>query len=78
MNAFETLKAMLTSSLVLALPKFVLYYSVDTDTSDCQIGCALFQSQSDGEREPIGYWSRSLHAAEESYSVTEKECLAVV
>lgn len=52
--------------------------STDTDASDCNIGFALFQTQSYGERKLIGYWSRSSHAAEKNYLVTEKECLAVV
>ena len=77
-QAFETLVAAVTSPPVLALPKPDLPYSVDTDASDYQVGCALFQTTEDGERRPIGYWSRSLKPAEKNYSTSEKECLAVV
>ena len=66
------------SSPVLALPKPDLPYSVDTDASAYGLGCALFQTHSDGSRKPIGFWSRSLNPAEKNYSASERECLAVV
>ena len=78
MKAFNLLKAALSSPPVLRLPQDDLKYSVDTDACDYQIGCALMQTYSDGTRHPIGFWSRSLSPAERNYSVTEKECLAVV
>ena len=63
---------------VLALPQKGLTYSVDTDASEYQVGCTLFQTYPDGSRKPLGYWSRSIREAEHNYSVSEKECLAVV
>lgn len=78
LTAFETLKRLLTSADVLALPILDLPYSIDTDSSDYQVGCALFQMHPYGERKPIGDWSRTLQQAERNYSVPEKECLAVV
>ncbi|CAN8062284.1 unnamed protein product [Agarophyton chilense] len=77
-EAFDTPKTKIITAPVLALPIPNLPYSVDTDSSEYQVGCALFQTHPDGERKPIGYWSRSLNAAEKKYSVSEKECLAVV
>ena len=77
-QAFETLVAAVKSPPILSLPKPDLPYSVDTDASDYQVRCALFQTTEDGERRPIGYWSRSLKPAEKSYSTPEKEYLAVV
>ena len=43
-----------------------------------QVGCALLQDQPNGDKLPIGHWSRSLTDAERNYTTTEKECLAVV
>ncbi len=63
---------------MLALPKNGRHYSLDTDASANQIGAALFQTQENGERKPIGFWSRTLTSAEQHYSATEKECLAIV
>ena len=76
--AFNQLKEALVNPPVLALPKPGLRYSLDTDASAYQVGCALFQTQANGDRKPIGYWSRTLNSAERNYTATERECLAVV
>ena len=63
---------------VLALPKKDLSYSVDIDAMDLQIGAALLQTYPDAQRKRFGFFSRTLAAAESNYSVSEKECLAVI
>ena len=77
-KSIARLKEALTSAPILALPRAGLPYSMDTDACDYQVGVSLLQHYPDGTRHPIGYWSRSLCDAEKNYSVTEKECLAVV
>lgn len=77
-EAFTVLRDSILSPPVLALPKIGLPYSVDTDASNYQIGAALFQTHEEGSRQPIGFFSRSLSAPERNYSVSEKECLAVI
>ena len=77
-GAFELLKQALSEPPVLRLPQKDLPYSVDTDASAYQIGCAFMQTYSDGTRHPIGFWSRSLTPVEKNYSKGERECLAVV
>ncbi len=77
-EAFTTLIDEILSPQILALPKKDLPYSVDTDASDYGIGCALFQTDEEGIRRPIGFWSRTLNPAEKNYSATERECLAAV
>ena len=77
-ESFTLLEEALFSTPILRLPRKGLPYSVDTDASDGQIGCSLFQTYEDKKRYPIGYRSRTLNRAEKNYSVSEKECLAVV
>ena len=77
-KAFDALIEKVTNPPVLALPRADLPYSIDTDASDYQLGVALFQHLPDGTRQTLGYWSRTLQAAEKNYSTPEKECLAVV
>ncbi|CAN8061906.1 unnamed protein product [Agarophyton chilense] len=78
MDTFEELKRALLSPPILALPKTGLPYTLDTDASHAQIGCYLIQEQHTGDKLPIEYWSRAMNEAEQNYTVTEKECLAVV
>ena len=77
-EAFQSLIDSILSAPVLSLPRRGLPYSIDTDASDYQVGAVLFQTQEDGMRKPLGFWSRSLNPAEKNYSTSEKECLAVV
>ena len=77
-KAFEDLKGLLIAPPVLALPKAEGKYTVDTDACDLQVGCVLLQEQEDGTNRPVGYWSRTLTKPEKAYTVTERECLAVV
>jgi RNase H-like domain found in reverse transcriptase/Reverse transcriptase (RNA-dependent DNA polymerase) len=77
MNSFCLLKDLLCSAPVLALPRQGCTYVLDTDASGGQVGCVLQQEQ-DGQLRPLGYWSKTLSSAEENYSTTEKEALAVV
>lgn len=61
-----------------ALSRPDLLLVIDTDARDYQVGVALFQISTNGERKAIGVWSRSINSHENSYAVVEKECLAVM
>jgi RNase H-like domain found in reverse transcriptase/Reverse transcriptase (RNA-dependent DNA polymerase) len=76
--AFNTLRDRLLSPPVLALPRAKGQMWLDTEASDGQLGCCLLRLQPDGKPLPLGYWSRTLNAAEKNYSTTEKEYLAIV
>ena len=78
MKSFREFVKIVCSPPVLALPQRGLQYSVDTDACDYGIGCTLFQTYPDGERKPLGFWSRTLNDAERNYSASERECLPVV
>ena len=77
-EAFQKLIDVVVNPPVLGLPRADLPYSIDTDASDYQLGVALYQHLPDGTRQALGYWSRTLQAAEKNYYTPEKECLAVV
>ena len=76
--AFRNLVDKICSPPVLALPVAGRRFLLDTDASAEQIGCALFQEDEEAVRKPVGYWSRQLISAEQNYSATERECLALV
>ena len=72
-EAFEKLKAVVTSDPILRLPDFDLPFEVQTDASDFAIGGVLVQAG-----HPVAFESRKLGDTERRYSVHEKEMTAVV
>ena len=73
-TAFRQLKRLLCEEpVVLALPNTGDEFEVSTDASDVGIGAVLSQ-----RGRVIEYASRRLNPAEENYSVTERELLAIV
>jgi RNase H-like domain found in reverse transcriptase/Reverse transcriptase (RNA-dependent DNA polymerase) len=80
-EAFNNLRTRLLSPPILALPRSEAKFNLwlDTDASDGQLGCCcLLQGQPEGPALQLGYWSRTLNPAERNYSITEKECFAIV
>ena len=76
-EAFEKIKALVSSAPVLARPTFDAQFVVQTDASDTGIGTVLLQVI-DGQERVLEFASRTLSPAERNYSVTERECLAVI
>ena len=59
------------------LPNFELPFILTTDASKVAIAAILSQVQ-DGKERPIAYASRQLNTAEQNYTVSEQEILALV
>ena len=76
-KAFDTLRLLLTQAPVLARPDLNLPFTLQTDTSNRQLG-AVLNHEFANEEHPIAFASRSLTKADRNYTVTEKECLAVL
>jgi transposase InsO family protein/predicted aspartyl protease len=75
--AFQKLKHQLISAPVLAAPQDEGKYVLDTDASLVGLG-AVLQQQQGSELRVIAYASRCLSRAEQNYSTTRHELLAVV
>ena len=76
-SAFETLKAMIMTALALKRPHPDGHYILQIDAGDAGIRTFLFQEINGVER-VLEYASRILQPTERNYSITERECLAVV
>ena len=76
MNAFDTLKRLLTSSPILGYADSTLPYELHTDASGFGLGAVLYQEQQ-GEKRVICYASRGLTKAEKNYPSHKLEFLAL-
>jgi len=76
-KAFESLKMLLSQEPVMAFPDFKKKFILETDASNFAIGGVLSQEY-EGQRRVVAYFSKTMMKHQMNYSVTEKECLAVV
>ncbi|KAK1423916.1 hypothetical protein QVD17_19227 [Tagetes erecta] len=76
-RAFELLKEKLISAPILVAPDWSLPFEVMCDASDFAVGAVLGQRR-EKHFHPIYYASKTLNDAQENYTTTEKELLAVV
>ena len=79
-SVFMKLKQLLTSTPVLAYPKFGpgKTFVLETDASTVGLGAVLSQAQEDGAVHPIAYASRSVDKHEKKYGISELETLGLV
>ncbi|KAI9565042.1 pol polyprotein [Daphnia sinensis] len=76
-ESFKTLKQALVKATTLAYPDFTKPFEIHPDAYDYGLGSVLLQRVDNVER-PLAYASRLLAKSENNYSITEKECLALV
>ena len=72
-KAFNQLKELLCTAPVLRYPDYEKEFTLTTDASNIGLGAVLSQ-----EGHPCCFISRTLNGAEQNYSITEKELLAIV
>ncbi|XP_076956490.1 uncharacterized protein LOC143631694 [Bidens hawaiensis] len=77
LKAFEFLKGQLVNAPILVAPDWSLPFELMCDASDFAVGTILGQRK-DKHFHPIYYASKTLNDAQENYTTTEKELLAVV
>ncbi|GJY35150.1 reverse transcriptase domain-containing protein [Tanacetum coccineum] len=76
-KAFNILKEKLTTAPIIILPDWNVPFELMCDASDFAVGAVLGQ-RIDGKFKHIYYASKTLNNAQEHYTTTEKELLAVV
>jgi hypothetical protein len=72
-QAFDNVKAIITKDVTLAYPDYTHGFEVYTDSSKIQLGALITQAN-----RPLAFISRKLSSAQQKYSVTEQELLAIV
>ncbi|GKC80412.1 reverse transcriptase domain-containing protein [Tanacetum coccineum] len=76
-QAFDTLKRELTQAPIMIKPDWSLPFEIMCDASDYAVGAVLGQ-RIDKHFKCIHYASKKMNKAQENYTTTEKELLAVV
>ncbi|GJW20507.1 reverse transcriptase domain-containing protein [Tanacetum coccineum] len=76
-KAFNILKEKLTTAPIIISPDWNVLFELICDASDFAVGAILGQ-RIDGKFKPIYYASKTLNNAQEHYTTTKKELLAVV
>lgn len=71
-QAFQTLKLLMTSAPVLALPNFLKPFEIECDASGRGLGAVLMQ-----EKQPIAFYSRALSTKTLAKFTYEKEIMAL-
>ncbi|KAI3642374.1 hypothetical protein MP228_011929 [Amoeboaphelidium protococcarum] len=76
-HAFDSLKKMFNSNIVLSHPDEEKPFVVEADASDYGIAGVLSQQSDSGEFKPVAFYSRQLNPAERNYEIYDKELLAI-
>ena len=76
-DAFQDLKRLVSTTLVLRGPNWDLPFQISSDASDTAIGVVLGQGE-DKKPYAIYYISKNLSPAELNYTIIEKELIVVI
>lgn len=63
---------------ILKYPDFTKKFIVQTDASLTAVGAVLSQLDKEGNDHPVAYCSQTLNCHKQNYTVTKRECLAVI
>jgi len=77
-DAFETMKKWFTEELVLAMPDHSKPFQIESDASKYATGAVLLQLDSNGDRHPVAFYSKTFSPAERNYDIHDRELLAII
>jgi RNase H-like domain found in reverse transcriptase/Reverse transcriptase (RNA-dependent DNA polymerase) len=72
-QAFDKIKKVIETEVLLAYPDFDKSFHIYTDASDHQLGAVIMQ-----DKKPIAFYSHKLNAAQRRYTTTECELLSTI
>ena len=77
-KAFEELKKQFTEEPVLTMPDHTKPFQIKCDASKYVSGAVLTQLDSNGNRHPCAYISRTFSPTERNYEIYDRELLAII
>jgi len=72
-QAFDKIKKVIGTEVLLSYPDFNKPFQIYTDASDHQLGAVIMQ-----DKKPIAFYSRKLNTAHRRYTTTERELLSTI
>src|SRR5271169_2441711 len=77
-NSFDQLKEKFTSEPVLMMPDHARPFQIEADASKVATGAVLTQLDSNGDRHPCTFISKTLSPTERNYKIYDRELLAIM
>jgi reverse transcriptase-like protein len=77
-KAFDELKQRFTEEPVLAMPDQTRPFQIETNASKYATRAVLSQTDSNCDRHPISFLSKTLTPAERNYEIYDRELLAII
>ena len=77
-KSFETLKQCFTEEPVLMMPDHTKPFQIESDASKYATGAVLTQLDSNGERHPVAFISKTFTPTERNYEIYDLELLAII
>ena len=77
-NSFDTLKERFTEEPVLTMPDHTKPFQIESDASKYASGAVLTQLDSNGNRHPCAYISKTFSPTERNYEIYDRELLAII
>jgi RNase H-like domain found in reverse transcriptase/Reverse transcriptase (RNA-dependent DNA polymerase) len=77
-EAFDTMKKRFTEEPVLLMPDQLKPFQIKSDTSKVATGTVLTQLDSNGNRHPVAFLSKTFSETERKYKIYDRELLGII